>query len=85
VAAAKTGIIAVPINFRLTGVESQYIIENSGATALICEDVLTPAIEAVRGNIDMPADRFILIGSGQVDGQWRSIRRLAGHSCRQRT
>lgn len=71
VAAAKTGIIAVPINFRLTGVESQYIIENSGATALICEDVLTPTIEAVRGNLNIPADRFMLIGSGQVDGHWR--------------
>jgi fatty-acyl-CoA synthase len=41
VAAAKAGLIAVPINFRLTGVESQYIIENSGATALICEDADT--------------------------------------------
>jgi fatty-acyl-CoA synthase len=76
VAAAKAGLIAVPINFRLTGVEAQYIIENSGATALICEAALTPTIEAVRGNLDIPAERFILIGSGQVDGQWRPYENL---------
>jgi fatty-acyl-CoA synthase len=76
VAAAKAGLIAVPINFRLTGVEAQYIIENSGATALICEAALTPTIEAVRGNLDIAAERFILIGSGQVDGQWRPYENL---------
>lgn len=71
VAAAKAGIIAVPINFRLTGVEAQYIVENSGALALICEDVLAPTIETVRGNLDIPADRFILIGDGKAEGEWR--------------
>jgi fatty-acyl-CoA synthase len=76
VAAAKAGLIAVPINFRLTGVEAQYIIENSGATALICEAALTPTIEAVRGNLDIAPERFILIGSGQVDGQWRPYENL---------
>ena len=63
-AAAKAGIIAVPINFRLTGVEVQYIVENSGATAIICEDVLAPTIEAVRSNLDIAADRYILVGGG---------------------
>ncbi len=71
VAAAKAGIIAVPINFRLTGVEAQYIVENSGATAIICEDVLLPTIETVRGSLDIPADRFIVIGDGKAEGGWR--------------
>ncbi len=71
VAAAKAGIIAVPINFRLTGVEAQYIVQNSGASALICEDVLAPTIETVRSNLDIPADRFILIGDGKAEGEWR--------------
>ena len=62
-AAAKAGIIAVPINFRLTGAEAQYILENSGAAAIICEDVLTSTIEAVRADLDVATDRFILIGS----------------------
>lgn len=70
-AAAKAGVIAVPINFRLTGVEAQYIVENSGATAIICEDVLASTIEAVRENLDIPADRYVLVGGGKVDGQWQ--------------
>jgi acyl-CoA synthetase (AMP-forming)/AMP-acid ligase II len=70
-AAAKAGVIAVPINFRLTGVEAQYIVENSGATAIICEDVLAPTIEAVRSNLDIAADRYILVGGGKADGQWQ--------------
>ncbi len=71
VAAAKAGIIAVPINFRLTGVEAQYIVENSGAAAIICEDVLTATIETVRNDLDIPANRFILIGGGKAEGEWR--------------
>jgi fatty-acyl-CoA synthase len=70
-AAAKAGIIAVPINFRLTGVEAQYIVENSGAAAIICEDVLAPTIEAVRSNLDIAVDRYILVGGGKADGQWQ--------------
>ena len=34
-ACAKTGIIIVPINFRLTGHEVRYIVENSEASAMI--------------------------------------------------
>ncbi|HMB77118.1 MAG TPA: AMP-binding protein, partial [Kiloniellaceae bacterium] len=75
-AAAKAGIIAVPINFRLTGAEAQYILENSGAAAIICEDVLTSTIEAVRADLDLATDRFILIGSNKTEGQWRAYEDL---------
>jgi acyl-CoA synthetase (AMP-forming)/AMP-acid ligase II len=75
-AAAKAGIIAVPINFRLTGAEAQYILENSGAAAIICEDVLTSTIEAVRADLDVATDRFILIGSSKTEGQWRAYEDL---------
>jgi fatty-acyl-CoA synthase len=76
VAAAKVGIIAVPINFRLTGAESQYIVENSGAVAIICEDVLLPTIEVIRENLDIRPDRFILLGDGTVEGEWRAYEDL---------
>jgi len=75
-AAAKAGIIAVPINFRLTGPEAQYIVENSGASAVLAEDVLAGTIEAVRDNLDVPANRFILIGDGKADGEWRKYEDL---------
>lgn len=76
VAAAKAGIVAVPINFRLTGAESQYIIENSGATAIICEDVLMPTIDVIRENLDIPPGHFILLGDGKVEGDWRTYEDL---------
>src|ERR1700720_326139 len=39
-AAAKAGVIAVPINFRLLGPEIRYIAENCDARALIVQDEL---------------------------------------------
>ena len=39
-ATAKTGIIIVPINFRLFSSEVEYITENSDAKAFIVHDVL---------------------------------------------
>ncbi len=75
-ATAKAGIIAVPINFRLTGSEAKYIIENSGAAAVICEDVLAPTIEGVRAEVSIPADRYFLIDSGKVDGEWQAYEDL---------
>src|SRR3712207_5406467 len=37
-ATAKAGLIAVPINFRLTGPEVRYVVEDAEASALIVED-----------------------------------------------
>ncbi len=71
VAAAKAGIVVVPINFRLTGSEALYIIENSGAVALIVEDILTPTIEVVRADLMLSEDCFIVVGEGNVEGAWR--------------
>src|SRR5690242_4504422 len=53
-AAAKSGIVAVPVNFRLVGPEIRYIIEDSGAAALIVQDVLCQEIESIRGDLSMP-------------------------------
>ena len=39
-ATAKAGLIALPINFRLTSADVRYIVENAEATALIVQDEL---------------------------------------------
>jgi fatty-acyl-CoA synthase len=57
-----TGLIPVPINFRLTGTEAAFIINDSGAAAVIVEDALLPTLDAARADISIPEDRFILIG-----------------------
>jgi fatty-acyl-CoA synthase len=49
-AANFLGAIAMPINWRLAAPEVRYILEHSGARALVCDDLLiTLANEATRG------------------------------------
>lgn len=70
-AVAKSGLVAVPVNFRLTGPEARYILEDSGARALIVEDPLIPVAESIRETIALPADRFIAIGRTAGSAGWR--------------
>ena len=44
-AAAKAGLIAVPINFRLVGKEIRYIVDDAEAAAIIVQDELVGAFE----------------------------------------
>ncbi len=62
-ATAKSGLVAVPINFRLVGPEIAYIVENAGASALIVQDELAGVIEEVRASLPLPAARFIHFGA----------------------
>ena len=61
-AVAKAGLVAVPINFRLTGPEAEYIIEDCGVAAVLVEDSLTEVVESVRERLSLPEDRFVLMG-----------------------
>lgn len=45
IAVAKAGLVAVPINFRLTAPETAYIVSHSGAAALIVESPLVNIVE----------------------------------------
>ena len=67
-AAAKAGLVVVPINFRLTTPETTFIIGDSGATALIVEDALLPTIEAGRDSLSIAEDRFIHVGGAAPAG-----------------
>ena len=59
-ATAKAGIVAVPINFRLTASEIRFIIENCEARALIVEDDLLGPVEEIRGEVAI--ERYIHLG-----------------------
>jgi fatty-acyl-CoA synthase len=64
VATAKAGLVAVPINFWLVGTEVGYILEDSGASALIVQDDLLGPVEEVRG--DLPQQmRYLHFGGGR--------------------
>ena len=68
-ACAKGGFVAVPINFRLVGTEIRFILEDSGAAAILVEDALRGAVETIRDELDLLADRFVLIGGSRPG--WR--------------
>ena len=58
-ATALAGLVAVPINFRLTGPEIRYIVENCEARALLVQDELLDTVEGVRAELPVPAGNFI--------------------------
>lgn len=62
-ATAKAGLVAVPVNFRLTAPEVSYIVSNAEAAAVIVQDELAGTIEEVRRDLPVAADRFICFGS----------------------
>ena len=62
-ATAKTGIIIVPINFRLVGSEVAYIAENSDAKAFVVHDEFTPTVDAIKADLkNIAADNYIVVG-----------------------
>ncbi|ROO89087.1 fatty-acyl-CoA synthase [Actinocorallia herbida] len=52
-AAFRLGAVFVPLNFRLTGVETGYVLGRSGAVALVCEDGHRAVAEAAREGVDL--------------------------------
>jgi fatty-acyl-CoA synthase len=70
-AAAKAGLVTVPINFRLVGREAQFIIENAEAAAVIVQDELIGVIEDVRRDLPVPADNFIHFGRSRCPAGYR--------------
>ena len=62
-ATAKTGLIIVPINFRLVSSEVEYITNNSDAKAFIVHDEFTATVEPIKANLkNIPADNYIAVG-----------------------
>ncbi len=70
-ALAKVGLVAVPINFRLTGPEVAFIINDAEAAAVIVEEALVELIDGVRDTLEVPVDRFVHLGRsvGNADSQ----------------
>ena len=73
-AAAKAGLIALPINFRLVGPEVRFIIENADASALIVQDELVGVIEEIRA--DLPLSHYIHFGKRACPRGYRDYEEL---------
>ncbi|MFP1630772.1 class I adenylate-forming enzyme family protein [Zhengella sp. ZM62] len=78
-AVAKAGLIAVPVNFRLTGPEAAYIARDCGVSAIIAEAALCDLVDGIRAGLDIPGGRFVRIG-GEAEG-WRGYEELIASAC----
>jgi fatty-acyl-CoA synthase len=81
VAAAKAGLVAVPLNFRLVGKEIRYIVDDSEAAALIVQDQLVGAVEEVGSDLPVPPSRRIWFGAGQCPAGYVSYENLMAGAC----
>ncbi|MFO1272714.1 MAG: AMP-binding protein [Rubrivivax sp.] len=76
-ALAAAGLVAVPINFRLTAPEIAYIVQHSEARAVIAQDELCDRVDAVRAELPVAAAAYIAFGPALPAG-WRSYEALIG-------
>ncbi len=75
-ATAKAGLIAVPINFRLTGLEALYIADDAEAAALIVQDELAGIVEEVRASLPVAAGNLIHFGRAPCPAGYRAYEDL---------
>lgn len=62
-AAAKTGLIIVPVHFRFVGKEIINIMDNSDAKAFIVHDEFTPGVDSIKRDLkNVTSDRYIIVG-----------------------
>ena len=75
VALARAGLVAVPVNFRLTAPEIAYIAGDCEAAALIAGSGFCPTVETIGGEIGAAGQRLIAIGAGDRAG-WQDYEAL---------
>jgi fatty-acyl-CoA synthase len=75
-ACARSGVVAVPVNFRLTGPEVRYLLEDSGAAALFAGvDLLDVAAISARGTAVRPG-AMVQIGGDRAAAGFRAYEDL---------
>jgi len=71
-ACSKSGVVAVPVNFRLTAPEVKTIVEDSGAAALFAGADLVEAAGALRGQLPLRPDCWVQIGGDRLAPGFRA-------------
>ena len=79
-AAALAGVVVVPINFRFTGPDIRYIVENCEARALIVQDDLLGVVESVHVELPVPPANFIHFGAASCPAGYRAYEDLLGQA-----
>jgi fatty-acyl-CoA synthase len=79
-AAALGGMVAVPINFRLTGPEILHIAQDCGAKAFILQQCLLDRVEEMRPELAIDDAGFIVMGLGRRTAGYRDYGDLIGYA-----
>ncbi len=66
--AMQSGAVHVPLNYRLTPSDYEYLLSDSGASVVYADYEYAGKIEAVRDEV--PADVFVTNDPAPVDGDW---------------
>jgi len=62
-ATAKTGIIMVPINFRLASPEVEYIVNNSDAKAFVVHDLFADTVRPIKDKLtNIAPENYVMVG-----------------------
>ena len=77
-ALARAGLVAVPVNFRLTPPEIAYIAGHCEAKAVIAQHQLIEVMEAIRGDLEIGAGRYVHFGSAATPAGWQAYEDLVG-------
>ncbi len=75
VALARAGLVAVPINFRLTAPEIAYIASHCEARAFIVQGELLDRVDSIRAELAIEAHAYVSIGAPAASG-WRDYEAL---------
>ena len=75
-AAAKAGLIVVPVNFRLIGSEIRYLLEDSEAKLVVAQSDLLDRIEEVRIALPIAEKNFVAFGCERTPAGYQSYEDL---------
>ena len=75
VALARAGLVAVPINFRLTAPEIAYIASHCEARAFIVQHELLDRVDSIRPELSIEPHAYISIGAA-ASGGWQGYEAL---------
>lgn len=76
VALARAGLVAVPVNFRLTAPEIAYIVQHAEAGALIVQHDLVDRVMPILGELALPASACVHFGAGPLPAGWTGYEAL---------
>lgn len=72
---ARAGLVAVPLNFRLSGPEIAYILDNAEVGAVIAGPEFCATVDTLRAQLRVPAGRYVTLGESAPAG-WTAYEAL---------